>query len=80
MALIPKTFEEFLQTIFINLLEIDGRAITKDNCEDMFDRWTSDLEFDDYLKWADLFATQRYLEGQNKVLAAFDLAVNKKQK
>ena len=28
-----------IQEYFINLLEINGRPITKDNCEDMLESW-----------------------------------------
>ena len=34
-----KTFEDFLEQYFIDLDEVDGMPITKDNCESMFEGW-----------------------------------------
>lgn len=54
--MIKYDFEDFLAEKFVALLEIDGRSITKDNYEDMFDNWLSQLDGDEYIHYADLFA------------------------
>jgi hypothetical protein len=38
---------EVLEEYFINLRENGGMAITKDNCEDMFDSWLQDLDLEE---------------------------------
>ena len=38
------TFERFLEDKFIDIREFCGRAITKDNCEDLFVPWLEDLD------------------------------------
>lgn len=55
-----KSFEEFLQNKFINLREIGGMPITKDNCEDMFSSWLENRDISDMIDYGDEYADARY--------------------
>ena len=46
-------FESFLQDKFMDLREIGGRPIIKDNAEDMFDNWLEQLDGQEYIDFAD---------------------------
>ena len=48
-------FEEYLQDAFMELREIDGMPITKDNCEDLFENWLQDMDLDLMLAHGDKF-------------------------
>lgn len=50
-----KTFEEFLQEIFNNEREYGGMPITKDNCDDLFENWLSDLDVNALIDYADMW-------------------------
>lgn len=52
----PEKFREWLDTYFIN--EVDPTT-HKDNFEDRFDVWVSDLQYDDWVKLG-----QKYAEDQ----------------
>ena len=41
---------DFLGDYFVNLLEVGGIAITKDNYEPMFDNWLEDLTEEELTK------------------------------
>jgi hypothetical protein len=43
------TFEEFLEDKFTDTREFCGRAITKDNCEDLFVPWLEDLDPQEFI-------------------------------
>jgi len=45
------TFNEFLEEKFDELREVGGRAITKDNCEEMRDFWFERLDVDELIKY-----------------------------
>lgn len=55
-----KSFEEFLQNKFMNLREIGGMPITKDNYEDMFSSWLENRDISDMIDYADEYAYSRY--------------------
>lgn len=48
-----KTFEEFLQEKFMELREIGGMPITKDNYEDMYDSWSQQLDVQELIDFAE---------------------------
>ena len=52
-----QTFEEWLEEYFVGLGEVGGMSITKDNCENMFDSWSSQLDVQEVIdlaqKWHD---------------------------
>ena len=48
-----KTFEEFLGERFLDLREIGGVPITKENFEDMFSTWLEELESQELIDYAD---------------------------
>lgn len=63
-----KTFEDFLEQYFIDLGESGGVAITKDNVEDMFDRWLQDLDVEDMLRYGELYGKYQFLAGKESIL------------
>lgn len=46
-------FESFLQNKFMELREIGGVPIIKDNAEDLFDSWLSNLDSQELIDYAD---------------------------
>lgn len=48
-----QSFNDFLEDRFMELDEIGGRAITKDNFEDMAENWFSQLDVDELIKYGD---------------------------
>jgi hypothetical protein len=46
-------FETFLEEKFMDLREIGGMPITKDNCEDLFSSWLENLDVQEYIDYAD---------------------------
>lgn len=50
-----KTFEEFLEEKFMDLREIGGMPITKDNYEDLYDSWCSKLDMQELIDFADKY-------------------------
>lgn len=63
-----QTFEEFLKERFIELREIGGIPIIKDNVESMFDNWLVELEGEDYISWGDLYGRSQYIAGKEAIL------------
>lgn len=51
-----RDFEDYLKDEFIGTREQGGMAITKDNCEDMFDVWLQDMDVEQWLEWGDYYA------------------------
>lgn len=66
-----QSFEEFMQDEFMDLREINGVPIIKDNYEDMFDGWISNLDGEEYFKFAQKYGEKQYLDGMDKVLTGF---------
>jgi len=52
------TFEEFLQNEFMKLREIGGMPITKDNSEDLFENWVSNLYASEIGEYAEEWGKQ----------------------
>ena len=50
-----KNFDDWLEEYFLDV----EPTTTKDNFEDMFDRWISQLNYDDYVRLANLFGDYR---------------------
>ena len=55
--------EDYLKDEFIGTREQGGVPIIKDNVEDMFDNWMQDLDVDQWLEWADFYASKKFAEG-----------------
>ena len=64
------TFEHFLQDYFMDLREIGGMPITKDNFEDLYEGWLENKQIDDLIALGELYGQQQYL-------AALDFSLNK---
>ena len=64
-----RTFEDFLQDICFELN--DDQGILDDDMPDFFDNWLSTLDGADYIKWADLFAQERFLAGMDRAINKF---------
>jgi hypothetical protein len=58
-----KNFEEFLQDEFMNLRELGGVPITKDNFEDMFSSWLENREISELIDYGQMFAVECYQLG-----------------
>jgi len=58
-----KTFETWLEEFFIELDEVDGVPITKDNVEDLFDNWLSELDGEVYIRLVNLYGKEQALAG-----------------
>lgn len=63
-----QTFEDFLYKYFVDLREINGVAIIKDNVEDMFDRWLQNHDIQDIIELGELYGKSQFLAGKDKVL------------
>lgn len=61
-------FENFLEDYFMELREIGGMPITKDNFEDLFENWLGELDTDNLIRLGDLYGNKRYLDGKAEVL------------
>ena len=72
-----KTFEDFLQDKFMDLREIGGMPIMKDNAEDMFDNWLSNLDGQEYMDFAEEWGEKRFLDGKELVLKTFEPNIEK---
>lgn len=58
----PPTFEDFLEEKFITDI---SPTTNKDNFEDRFENWTSELEYDDWTSLADEYGKFIVQEMQN---------------
>lgn len=61
-------FEKYLQDSFINMREIGGIGITKDNCENLFDAYLERMDKERLMELADIYAESRYKDGQLEIL------------
>ena len=61
-------FIDWLEEKFIDLDELGGIAITKDNCEDLFDGWLSQQGTEEIIEWANRYGEQMYLIGQKELV------------
>jgi len=62
-------FEDWLEEWFIANGEYDGTPVTKDNCEDLFERWIEDhSDWDSIVKWVDLYGQYKFSEGKKEGL------------
>jgi uncharacterized phage infection (PIP) family protein YhgE len=61
-------FENWLEDKFIGK-GVDGETpITKDNCENLFDRFLSEIDTQELIEYADLYGQSMYLTGQQRAL------------
>lgn len=61
-----RKFEDFLQDMCFKLN--DDQGILDDDMSDFFDHFMSNLDINDVLRWADLFAQERFLAGMDRCL------------
>jgi hypothetical protein len=66
------TFEEFLQEIFMNLREIGGMPITKDNYEDLYSSWCEQLDVQELIDYAEFYGRKCRIEGKEEILKNFE--------
>lgn len=57
--------EQFLEDKFSEFDEIGGMPIIEDNCEDMFENWSSGLDVQELIEYADEYAEQVRKEMQD---------------
>lgn len=67
-----KTFEDFLQDKFMDTREFCGRAITKDNCEDLFCAWLEDLDPQEFIDFGEQAIQLARIEGKEEILKNFE--------
>ena len=72
MAIKIKSFDDYLEELYIKSLEDGGVPITKDNCEDMFDNWLSNLDVQELLDLGMLYGKEQFMAGE---VRAHDLAM-----
>jgi len=63
-----QTFEDFLNQYFIDLGEVNGTPIIKDNVEDMFDRWLQKHDIQDIIDLGELYGKYQFLAGKEYIL------------
>lgn len=68
-----QTFEQFIKELFIERLEVDGVPITKENADDMFDEYLSNLEGEDWLSYGALYGQSRYLAGKEEIMTLVNI-------
>ena len=59
-----KTFEKYLEEICFKI----NPAVLDDDMSDFFDNWLGKLDGEDYIRYAELFGQERYLEGKEDLL------------
>ena len=75
-----QTFEDFLEERFIELREIGGIPIMKDNVEGMFDAWLSGMDGEDYMSWGDLYGKSQYITGKEAITEKITKGLKEKLK
>lgn len=60
------TFEKYLEDIFLKLYPM----VIKDDAEDAFDNWIEQLDGEEYIKYANLYGQERYLEGKEELVGS----------
>lgn len=66
-------FEQFLEDKFSEFDEIGGMPIIEDNCEDMFENWSSGLDVQELIEYADEFADEVREEMKKEMQDLMDL-------
>lgn len=56
------TFESFMQEKFMDLGDLCGIPITKDNCEDLFEMWLERKDLADIMEYAEEYGERIYKE------------------
>lgn len=59
-----RKFEDFLQDMCFSI----NPTVLDDDMPDFFDNFMSNLEIEDLLRWADMFAQERFLAGMDRVI------------
>lgn len=58
------TFEDYLKEVCFKI----NPSVLDDDMPDFFDNWLSDLEGEDYTRYAELFGQEMYLKGKEDLL------------
>lgn len=77
MILSQPSFIDWLEGKFIDMNEIGGMPITKDNCESMFEGWLENQDREEMEEWADRYGNDMYLTGSKAGLAEAKEIVNR---
>ena len=72
-----KAFDEYLEDRFMELGEVGGVPITKDNCEDMLSDWLSQLDVGELIDFADEYGSIEHMNGQIVGLANAEINKDK---
>lgn len=64
-------FEDFLEDKFMDLREIGGMPIMKDNAEDMFSIWLEQLDVSEVMDFAEEAIQKARIEAKEDILANF---------
>ena len=62
-----RTFEDFLKDVHASLYSM----LLDDDMPDHFDNWLGQLDGEDYIRWANLFAKERFLAGMDHAINKF---------
>ena len=75
-----ETFEEFLNSKFMDLREIDGVPIIKDNYEDLFDSWLENRDVNEIMDFAEEWGQGERIKGKEYVLKGFEESIESLKK
>jgi hypothetical protein len=62
--MVNQTFEDYLKDWFVKQNEFGGIPITKDNCENLFERYVESVETERWMELATLFGQMQFIEGE----------------
>jgi len=64
MTYTKRTFEEFLQERCFKIFP----QVLDDDMPDAYDKWTSSLDGEEYIEYADLYGKEQYIVGKEEIL------------
>lgn len=59
-----RTFEDFLQDLCFSI----NSHVLDDDMPDYFDNWLSNLDGEDYIRYADLYGQEQFIRGMDHVI------------
>ncbi len=59
-----RTFEEFLGEVHMDL----HPACLDDDLPDSYDNWLGEMNIDDCIEWANLYAEEQYITGKEEII------------
>ena len=59
-----RNFEDFLQDMCFSI----NPTVLDDDMPDYFDNWLGELDGEDYIKYADIFAREQFLAGMDRCI------------